>query len=416
MSARATTTRAAGGGLGAGGFLFLAALSALSPLTTVFILPALPEIAADLSTSMSAAQFALSVGFGGLAAGLLIFGPLSDRFGRKRPVFLGLVAYIAFTVLCALAPDVESLLLWRVLQGIAGGAVWVVTRAVIRDAYQGTATARVYSQMAMITGLAPVVAPFLAGQLLLFVDWRGLFFSLAAVGVLILGMALLFMRETLPVERRHSGGVKAQAMATAVLVQSPLFVALLSVAIVQATMYFSFVIMSPFVYAREYGFDAQQFGALFAVAALTMALGNQTNVLLLRRWDAETNLRTFLVIALVGALAFLVAVLMGAPVWVATACLLPVPFAAGASNSSITALTMNPFPQVAGAAAAVLGAAQFAVAAVVPPLLSTWGSGGAVMAITLVATAAGALAISMLPLARMGRTALETAPVFRPSQ
>lgn len=388
-------TVAHGGGLGAGGFLVLASLSALSPLTSVFILPALPELAVDLTTSLAAAQWALSVGFAGLAVGLLVVGPLSDRFGRRAPLMVGLVCYIATTVLCAIAPDIQALVLFRLMQGIAGGAVWVVTRAVVRDAYAGQATARVYSQMAMITGLAPVIAPFLAGQLLLLMDWRGLFVVLAVVGAVVMIIALFFMRESLAPERRHSGGIRAQMVATGVLARSSHFLLFVTIAIVQSSMYFTFVIMSPFVFHADFDLDAQEFGIFFAVAALMMTLGNQANVLILRRWRAERVLQGLLLVALAGSLTFLTAVLADAPVVVVMVCILLVPFAAGASNANITALTMAPFPHVAGATAAVLGAAQFGVAALVPPLISLWGVSGLTMAITLVVTAAIAASLAM---------------------
>lgn len=388
--------RTKSGSLGVGGYILLASLSALSPLTAVFILPGLPGMVGDLDTTLSAAQLALSVGFAGLAVGLLVVGPLSDRFGRRWPVVIGLVCYIGTTLMCAVAPDISLLIAFRLAQGIAGGAVWVITRAVIRDVYAGRASARAFSQMAMITGLAPVVAPFIAGQLLLFVDWRGLFIVLAAVGGVVLVLALLFMFETLAPERRQSEGVRGQVRATLSVLRARHFLSYLSLAIIQSIMYFTFVIMSPFVFTGDFGMSEQGFGLFYGGAALAMALGNQTNVLLLRRWNPEGALLFLLTLALAGSAAFLVASMLHAPLPVVIGAILLVSFAAGASNANITALTLAPYAHAAGTAAAVLGASQFGVAALVPPLVSLLGVDGVTMGITLVVTALGAWAIGIL--------------------
>ncbi|GHG49962.1 Bcr/CflA family drug resistance efflux transporter [Sinomonas cellulolyticus] len=390
-------------GLGVGGFILLAALSGLSPLTSVFILPALPELADDLHTSLSGAQFALSAGFAGLAVGLLMVGPLSDRHGRRAPLILGLVAYIATTVLCSFASDIATLIVFRALQGVCGGAVWVITRAVVRDSYAGQATARVLSQMSMVTALAPVVAPSLAGQLLLFTDWRGLFLALAAFGAVVMSMGVLFMRETLLVERRQNNDLRAQLAVIHGFFRAPYyFLSFAALGVVQSAMYFTFVIMSPFVFVDDFGMTAQQFGMLFGVAALMMALGNQSNVLLLRRWRPETVLRLLLTIAFVGSVAYLVAVVLHAPLSLVIVAVLLVPLAAGASNADITALTLAPFPHAAGSAAALLGACQFGVAALVPPLVSLAGVSALSMALTMLVTAVGAWWIGMAMRARWG--------------
>jgi len=394
-------------GLGAGGFALLAALSALSPLTSTFILPALPGLAVDLAASLPAAQLAMSAGFGGLAVGLLVVGPMSDRFGRRRPLSIGLVAYVLTTVLCAIAPDVATLVLFRLLQGVAGGAIWVITRAVVRDAYGGSGSsgAKVFSQLAMVTGIAPVLAPFLAGQLLLFTDWRGLLAVLAVVGALVGLLAVAFMQETLPPHRRQTQGIRAQAKAFASILRAPYFRGVLALAVVQSAMYFTFVMTSPFVFEGQFGMSPQAFGVFFAGSALTIALGNQVNVLMLRRWPSAGALHILLLIAVVGAVGFLIAAVVGAPLPVVIAVLLLVPFAAGASNANITALGLAPYAASAGSAAAVLGASQFGMAVVVPPLVSLFGVRASTMGAALVITALGAWFIGLALRSRIDRQA-----------
>lgn len=382
-------------GLGRGGYALLAAMTALSPLTNVFILPGLPEIAAALDTTVAAAQFALSVSFAGLAVGLLIVGPLSDAYGRRIPVTTGLVVYVVTTVLCAFAPDISLLVLGRFLQGVAGGAVWVIARAIVRDVFHARASARAFSQLAMITGLAPVVAPLIAGQILLLTDWRGLIVALAIVGAAIATFTILFLRETLPRERRHRTGFIGQRRTMGALVRSPYFATFLGLAILQSTTHFTFVIMSPVVFHQDYGFTAQSFAVLYAGAAACMVVGNQTNALLVRRLSPVTLLRAQLWITVAGAVAFLAAILLRAPLPLVIAAMMLIPLASGATNSNITALGLAPYPHAAGAAAALLGASSSVIGAFVPPLVSLISVGAMTMAVTMVGASIVALILAL---------------------
>ena len=395
-------------GLGAGGYLLLAALAGLSPMTNVFILPALPELARGLDTSLSAAQFALSAGLAGLAVGQLVVGPMSDRLGRRTPLTVGLFLYVGTTVLCAFATDITVLIVCRLLQGASGGAAWVIARAMVRDIYSARASARVFSQMAMITGLAPIIAPILGGQLLAVVDWRGLFAVLACIGVAVTVMALIFMRETLPRERRQQGGLRGQGQSMLALLRSPYFMAFFALSVVQSAMYFTFLIMSPFVFQGQFGLTVQAFGALYACAAVAIVLGNQINVFLLRRWTPMTLLCAQLLIAALGAVAFLVAIMLDAPLPVVLLMLLPVPLSAGATNANITALALAPYGHAAGTAAALLGACQFGGGALVPPLVSLLGVDGVAMGLTLLVTGVASFAIGAVMRVRL-RAALTEA-------
>ncbi|MDR7083280.1 DHA1 family bicyclomycin/chloramphenicol resistance-like MFS transporter [Arthrobacter ginsengisoli] len=376
-------------------------MTALSPLTNVFILPGLPEIAADLGTSLAAAQFALSVGFAGLAVGLLVAGPLSDAYGRRVLMTVGLLLYVATTLLCAFAPDITILIVGRFLQGATGGSVWVIARAIVRDVFHARATARAFSQLAMITGVAPVIAPVIAGQILLFTDWRGLLFTLAVLGGSVAVLAFAFMRETLPPERRHRAGAVGRVRMLTGLLSAPFFRTFLALGIVQSATYFTFLIMSPFVFYGDYGFNAQMFAVLFAGAALSMVIGNQLNVLLLRRWPPDTLLRLLLLMSSVGAAAFLGATLLAAPLPVVIGTMLLITLTTGASNSNITALGLAPYGHIAGSAAALLGACQFTVGALVPPLVSLIGVGGVTMGITMLISAMVAWLIAVATRSRL---------------
>lgn len=153
--------------------LVLGSLAALGPLCTDLYLPALPELAGELNTSTASAQLSLTAGLLGLGFGQLIFGPLSDRFGRIRPLLWSLALLLAASVWCAVAPDIHQLIVARLLQGIAGAGGAVLSRAVARDLYNGHELTRFFALLMLVNGLAPIIAPVLGGAMLSWMNWRG---------------------------------------------------------------------------------------------------------------------------------------------------------------------------------------------------------------------------------------------------
>lgn len=168
--------------------LILGALTALGPLSIDMYLPALPALTDDLGTHPSATQLTITACLIGLALGQVIAGPLSDSAGRRQPLLIGAVLYAITSMMCAIAPSVSALVALRLVQGIASGACIVITRAIVRDLYEGSAAARFFAVLMQISGVAPIVAPLIGGQVLRATSWRGVFVLLAAVSVvLILG-------------------------------------------------------------------------------------------------------------------------------------------------------------------------------------------------------------------------------------
>lgn len=181
----------------------LGLLAALGPLCIDLYLPALPELAKDLHTPTATAQLSLTAGLLGLGLGQLFFGPLSDKYGRIRPLVLLLVASIG----CALAQDIHQLLLARLFEGLSGAGGAVLSRAIARDMYSGHELTKFFALLMLVNGLAPIAAPVLGGALMAFLDWRGLFMVLAAIAVLLFVLARLKLHETLPAERRSQGSL-----------------------------------------------------------------------------------------------------------------------------------------------------------------------------------------------------------------
>jgi DHA1 family bicyclomycin/chloramphenicol resistance-like MFS transporter len=180
----------------------LGMLSMFGPISLDLYLPSLPALASDLQASTSSAQLTITACLLGLAVGQLVAGPLSDQFGRRRPLLIGLVAYLVTSLACAFAPTIEVLIVLRLLQGLAGSAGLVIARAVARDLYEGRALLVVFARLVLVSGLAPVVAPLLGGQLARVMDWRGIFVVLATFGLVLVVAGLVGV----PANRRWAGG------------------------------------------------------------------------------------------------------------------------------------------------------------------------------------------------------------------
>ncbi|MDF2784287.1 MAG: transporter [Pantoea eucrina] len=183
----------------------LGLLAALGPLCIDLYLPALPELARDLQTQTSTAQLSLTAGLLGLGAGQLLFGPMSDKFGRIRPLLLSLLLLFIASVGCALAKDIHSLLIARLFEGLAGAGGAVLSRAIARDMYSGHELTRFFALLMLVNGLAPVGAPVLGGALMTIMSWRGIFIVLAAIAILLILLARWQLHETLPAARRSQG-------------------------------------------------------------------------------------------------------------------------------------------------------------------------------------------------------------------
>ena len=185
----------------------LSVLTIFGPISMDLYLPVLPALTRELGASTSAAQLTVTACLIGLALGQLIAGPVSDRYGRRRPLLVGVAAFVVASLLCAIAPTVAMLVLARFVQGLAGAVGIVIAQAACRDLYSGAKLMRYYGRLTVLGGLAAVVGPVVGGQLATITDWRGTFVFLAVCGVLIFLLSVGLVRETLPPARRHSGGL-----------------------------------------------------------------------------------------------------------------------------------------------------------------------------------------------------------------
>jgi MFS transporter, DHA1 family, multidrug resistance protein len=383
-----------------GRVLALGSLTSFGPLALDLYLPALPDMAADLGSTESAAQLSLSVCMIGLALGQLLVGPVADRVGRRVPLLVGVVLFTLTAVLCALAPSIELLLGLRLLAGLAGGAGIVIARAMVRDLYDGATAARVYALLMLVSGAVPILAPVAGGQLLRVTDWRGVFGMLAAIGAVLVVVALT-RRETLPPERRHAGGLRHTGRVLRGLVRDRRFVAPALVQGVGMCAMFTYIAMSTFVLQHSYGLDARAFALAFGANAVGIMAFGRISALLVGRVGARALLTAGVLLALAAALAMLIGVAASDSVWALLPPLFVLVSCTGLVLPNATALALAEQGHAAGTASALLGVTQFGLGAVVPPLASLGGVSPLVMAVTTVATATAAVVV--LVVGRPGR-------------
>lgn len=370
---------------------FIAALGAVS---MDMYLPSLPAVAEDLDTTAAAVQFTISGVLIGGAVGQLLMGPLSDRYGRRRPAMFGIGLHIVASVACMVAPTIEVLIAMRMLQGIGNSAATVTAMAVIRDRLIGGAAARVLSRLMLVIGVAPLLAPSVGGLIAGVWGWRAVFAALALFGV-VLGVAVhRLLPETLAPEHRASSGVGSVARGYWSVLRDREFMALALLPALGMSTILSYVSGAPFVLQLEYGLSAQQFALVFAANGLGGIVMSQVNASLVHRFEPLAILRiavpgvfglavVLLGVAFfeVGGLAVLLVVL-----WVLMSSVMFIP-------ANATALALSRHGERAGTAAAMLGAMQAGMAGVVSPLVGVLGSDAVAMAIVLTGVLGAALLV-----------------------
>jgi MFS transporter, DHA1 family, multidrug resistance protein len=381
-------------GRSAGLLVLLGALSAFGPVAMDTYLPGLPELGRDLDASASQAQLTLTACLVGLAAGQLLAGPVSDARGRRQPLLAGLALFAAASVACAAAPDIWTLTAARLVQGAAGAAGIVIARAIVRDLYSGSELARYFALLMLVNGLGPILAPIAGAQLLSVTSWRGIFLVLAAFGLVLLVAVAAGLRETLPPERRHGGGLAATWRVFRALAAEREFTGyVLACGFAFAAM-FAYIAGSPFVLQEIHGVSPQGFSAAFAVnAGGIMAMGALSSRLVARAGAARL-LKLGLLVQLTGAAGLLASVLSGAGLAALLVSLFAVVSSIGLVLPNATALALADHPRTAGSASALLGLAQFLFGAIAAPLVGIGGTGTAVPMAVVIAVAASAAGVA----------------------
>ena len=378
--------------------LVLGALAAFGPLATDMYLPAFPAIAAGLEADPAAVQRTLASFFAGMGCGQLLYGPLADRFGRRAPLFGGLGLFTLASLGAALTQEVGWFAWLRLAQGLGGCAGMVVARAVARDLTEGQATVRMMSQLMLVAGIAPIVAPSLGGALLAVASWRAIFWVLAAYGALLVLAVALALPESLPPEARRRGGLAEVVRVYAQLLADRHFLGhALAGALSMAGM-FAYIAGSPFVFMELHHLSPQAYGLFFGLNAFGIMVAAQTNARVARRVPAERALHGAQAIQASAGLLLLGAALTDLGGFGAIAALLLAYIACvGAVMPLASALAMAPHGRAAGSASALIGTLQFGLGAVAGWLVGVLHDGSAVpMALLVAGSGAGGLAARAL--------------------
>lgn len=378
--------------------LTLGALTTLGPLAIDLYLPAIPAIAKDMGEPLSRIQFTLSAYTIGFALGQLIYGPLSDRFGRRKIMFPGLIAYIITNILAALCETGTQLIIVRILQAMAGAAVMVTIPAMVRDLFPRKESAKVMSSVLMVMTVAPLLAPMLGGQILKFWNWQSLFIFLAVLAGLAWILALMRIPETLTEDKRLVVPVHELGKTyISVLKNREAMGCILSHGFFFGGM-FAFITGSPFVYIELYGVKPESYGFLFGVNIIAMMAMNMINIRLINKLELFTIMRAGCLLASVSAVLILIAAQTGfggltgimLPIVIYISCI-------GFTGPNSNALALSHFPKTAGTANAMAGALRFTIGGVSSAAVGFFHDGTA-LPMAGVMAACGLLSIAALAL------------------
>ncbi len=370
--------------------IMLGALSALGPFTIDLYLPAFPTVAADLRASDAAIQITLTATLIGFALGQLIVGPLADAFGRRKPLLIATAVHVLASFAVAFAPTVELVTVGRVFQGIGAAGSGVVAMAIVRDLFSGQRLIRMLSRLALVWGLAPVLAPVIGSQLLRAVEWRGIFLVLAAYGVVMMVVSAFFMIETLPAERRGIFSSRAIARRYRHLIHDRAFVGAAILGSMAFTALFSYLSSSSFLLQDVFGLSAQQYGIVFGLNSLGLVAATQISARLMRTFAPKQVATAGLLIMTIGAASLLVCALADGALWWVLVSLFFVVSPLGVIMPTVQVTALANHAAEAGTAASLIGALNSLLPGLVTPLVGVMGVSVLTMAIVMI----GALVVA----------------------
>lgn len=351
--------------------LILGLLTAIGPFSIDMYLPAFPDIAADLHTSVAQVMLSLSSFFIGISAGQVIYGPLLERYGRKKPLYAGLAIYLLASVGCAFASSVDSLIIFRLLQALGGCAGMVAARAVVRDLFEVTKIARVFSSLMLVIAVSPIVAPTLGGYITAAFGWRYVFAALIILAIIILAGIYFILPESkepdpgfslrpVPLVRNFAGIFKDRQFNTYAFTS----------AIASAGLY-AYVSGSPFVFMKYFHVTEKQYGWIFAFIAIGLITASQINNLMLKKYSSEQIIRMALIFQCMTGIALATVSFFEAGNLFVTIFLIFIFLSCqGFVFPNTSALSLAPFAHNAGSASAMMGAIQMTIGAGTSALVS----------------------------------------------
>lgn len=378
--------------------ILLGALTALGPFTIDLYLPAFPVLQQDFQTTAAAIQLTLTGTMIGFALGQLIVGPLSDKVGRRRPLLAVTALHVIASIGAALAPDLTLLAIARVLMGMGAAAGGVVAMAIVRDLFGGRRLVVMLSRLALVSGVAPVIAPLVGSALLAVMPWRGIFVVLAVYGAVMLVSAIALVPETLPKARRGANGGATVLQRYRSVFSDRVFIGVLIIGGMTFSGLFSYLSSSSFLFQEGYGFDAQQYGMLFAVNSLGVVLGVQTASRLAARFGPQWVLAFSTATLVLASAAIIVFDQLGLGLWPTMAALFVFMTACGFTFPCVQVLALDRHGKAAGTAASIIGACNFGVAGLISPIVGWIARDAGITATTMASVMVGCAVIGCLSL------------------
>jgi len=407
-----TSPVAGPGGVTAGLLVVLALLSVIAPFATDLYLPAFPAMTGDLDTSATGVQFTLTSFLVGVALGQLVFGPLSDKFGRKGPLVVGAVICVVASIAAMVAPTVGVLVAARFVQGASGAAGMVIGRAIISDLATGKAAARAFSLTMIVGGVAPVLAPVIGSVLVAPIGWRGILGVVAAIATIMLTAVLLVVRESHTRERRAEirDSVADTARPTAAL-RSRVYLGNTFAFAFAFAVLMAYISASPFLYQTMMGLTTVEYGLLFGANALALTVVSGVSAKLSSTRSVSMLLGLGLGLVLLASIAMAALVVAGVPpLWLAVPLFVAVA-SLGLVLGNATSLALAAVPRSAGLGSAVLGALQFGLGAAVSPLVGIGGEDTALPLAIIMVSAALIAVCAFVVGNRRARSRSEVAPL-----
>lgn len=392
--------------------VLLGALTGLGPFTVDLYLPAFPVLEADFNTTAAMIQLTLTGTMLGFGLGQLLIGPLSDKVGRRLPLLVATGGHVLASIAAALAPSLLVLGSMRVLMGVGAAASGVIAQAIVRDLFSGRRLVVVLSRMALITGLAPVIAPLVGSWLLLTMSWRGIFIVLASYGIVMLICALFVLPETRPADTREGGAPGSVWQRYKSVLSDRVFIGVLIIGAMTFSGLFSYLSSASFLFQTTYGFTAQQFGLLFAINSIGIASGVQAASRLAARYGPAWVLAYATAGLLTWGVLILAADQLNLGMWGTIVPLFLFMTNCGFIFPCVQVLALDRHGHAAGTAASLIGASNNAVAAVISPVVGLISVGNVITATSMSAVMVGCALIGVAALWFVVRP--KTVPGLRP--
>lgn len=351
--------------------IFLGVMTAIAPLSTDMYLPALPEVQQDFAVSTSLVQMTLTMTTLGMALGQILVGPLSDLFGRRRPLFIGMLVFIGATLGCVLAGDIYRFLFFRFFAGFAGASGIVIARAIARDVCVGAELTRFFSVLMMVNGLAPIIAPVIGGQILLFSEWRTTFVLLTLIGVFLAGATLIY-RETLPKNERNKNITDSLKKFPALL-HDRYFLGHCLLQCFVFGAFFSYLSGSSFIFQNIYAVSPQVYSIIFAVIGAGLLLTGALPARLAGRVPDIVMLKYAVLVPLIGSALLLLGFYFSAPLIIILIVLFITIVPLSVMGAASFSLALSRQGKNAGSASALIGCFSMLLGACMMPLVGIAG-------------------------------------------